>query len=386
MALGLLAVAALALVVRALATSGSAALYTRSDSRVAAALEAGATAAATVGAGATCLAILVSSGGLGVIAVPLLVLAPAAVLVADLLPRSLAQAHVPVLPAELSAIGGRVLGYVCAPLRALEGGIARLVGGTEGGLVPTAAQVLSDLLRLDRPDAETPVASPQVIRRILQFRETRVRDVMVPLVHIYAVRHDAPIEEAINLVVREKLSRIPVFQQRMYDIVGIVHSFDLVGETRLTLPVERIMRPPLYVVETKLAHQQLRLMQRRGINMAVVVDEYGGTVGIVTIEDLLEEIVGEIEDEYDQREVLYQALPDGAVQVEGAMKIGRLNELFPWELPDGEYETIAGLVVTHLGRIPRPGARLKLANLTVEVTVADARAVRRVIVRPRPAG
>jgi putative hemolysin len=127
-------------------------------------------------------------------------------------------------------------------------------------------------------------------------------------------------------------------------------------------------------------------MQRRGINMAVVVDEYGGTVGIVTIEDLLEQIVGEIEDEYDQGEILYQTLPDGAVQVEGAMKITRLNELFPWELPDGDYETIAGLVVTHLGRIPRVGARLKLANLTVEVTAADARAVRRVIVRPRPAG
>lgn len=386
MAVALLAIAMLALVVRALAASGSAALCAPADSRRAAALEGAATAGAALGAGATCLAILAFSGRVGIVAVLLLALAPVVVLVGDLLPRSLAQARVPVLPPRLSAFVLSVLGFVGTPLRLLESGVARLAGGRGERAVPTVGQVLSELLHFDRPDADTPVGSPQVIRRILQFRETRVRDVMVPLVHIYAVRNDAPVEEVINLVVREKLSRVPVFQQRMYDIVGIVHSFDLVGETRLSLPVERIMRPPLYVAETKLAHQQLRMMQRRGVNMAVVVDEYGGSVGIVTIEDLLEQIVGEIEDEYDQGEILHKTLADGAVQVEGAMKIARLNELFPWDLPDGDYETIAGLVVTHLGRIPRVGARLKLANLTVEVTDADARAVRRVIVRPRPAG
>ena len=157
-----------------------------------------------------------------------------------------------------------------------------------------------------------------MIQRIFQFQETRVYEVMVPLIHIYAVRDDAPIEEAVTSAAREKVSRLPVFQQRMYNIIGIVHAFDLLGETSLHDPVHTIMRPPLYVPENRLAHQQLRLMQRRGINMAVVVDEHGGTVGIVTVEDLLEEIVGEIEDEYDEREVLYETLEDGAVQVEGA--------------------------------------------------------------------
>ena len=127
-------------------------------------------------------------------------------------------------------------------------------------------------------------------------------------------------------------------------------------------------------------------MQRRGINMAVVVDEHGGTVGIVTVEDLLEEIVGEIEDEYDEREILFEPLADGSVRVEGAMEIDRLNEIFPWRLPAGDYETIAGLVVTQLGRVPRPGVRVKLAHVTIEVTRADARAVRQVIVHPIAAG
>jgi len=381
MALTLLGLAALALVLRAIAAGGSAALYAPLAPRTAASLEAGATTAAIVAAGALGLALLVATGGASAAAV--LVLAPAALLGADLLPRSLAQARIQVLPTRVRAFAHRFLAVACAPLRVLEMSAARLAGAAPDHTIPAVGQVLSDLLQRDRPGEEVQLSSPQVIRRIFEFRETRVREVMVPLVHIYAIRDDAPIEEAISMVVREKVSRLPVFHQRMYNIVGIVHSFDLLGEMRLTEPVASIMRPPLYVPENKLAHQQLRLMQRRGLNMAVVVDEHGGAVGIVTVEDLLEEIVGEIEDEYDQREVLYETLPDGRVRVEGGMEVDRLNEIFPWRLPSGDYETIAGLVITHLGRIPRAGERLRLSNLAIEVSRADARAVREVIVCPR---
>ena len=380
MALTLLGLAALALVLRAIAAGGSAALYAPLAPRTAASLEAGATTAAIVAAGALGLALLVATGGASAAAV--LVLAPAALLGADLLPRSLAQARIQVLPTRVRAFAHRFLAVACAPLRVLEMSAARLAGAAPDHTIPAVGQVLSDLLQRDRPGEEVQLSSPQVIRRIFEFRETRVREVMVPLVHIYAIRDDAPIEEAISMVVREKVSRLPVFHQRMYNIVGIVHSFDLLGEMRLTEPVASIMRPPLYVPENKLAHQQLRLMQRRGLNMAVVVDEHGGAVGIVTVEDLLEEIVGEIEDEYDQREVLYETLPDGRVRVEGGMEVDRLNEIFPWRLPSGDYETIAGLVITHLGRIPRAGERLRLSNLAIEVSRADARAVREVIVCP----
>jgi CBS domain containing-hemolysin-like protein len=220
-----------------------------------------------------------------------------------------------------------------------------------------------------------------VIHRIFDFRETRVREVMVPLIHIYAVRDDARLEEVIGWIRREKVSRVPVFHERMYNIVGIVHSLDVLGAAP-DQPVASVMRPPFYVPENKLAQQQLRLMQRRGLNMAVVVDEHGGAVGIVTVEDLLEEIVGEIEDEYDQREVLYETLADGAVRVQGGMEIARLNEIFPWRLPTGDYETIAGLAITHLARIPRAGQRLRLPTVTIEVSRADERAVREVVVRP----
>ena len=382
----LLALAGVLLALRALAAGGSAALYAPLAPRTAASLEAGATAAAVLSAGATTLALLASTGGMRVTAVLLLLWAPVAVLLTDLLPRALAQARHDVLPARVRGFAHRTLAAACVPLRMLERGAARLAGSREEHTLPAVGQVLSELLGRDRPGEEATLSSPHVIRRIFEFHETRIRDVMVPLIHTYAVRDDASVEEAINLVVQEKLSRLPVFRQRMYNIVGIVHSFDLLGDLRPDLPVASVMRAPLYVSENKLAHEQLRLMQRRGTNMAVVVDEHGGTVGIVTVEDLLEEIVGEIEDEYDQREVLYEALPDGAVRVEGPMKVARLNELFSWQLPAGDYETVAGLVVTHLGRIPRAGARLRLPNLTLEVTRADARAVRQVIVRPAAPG
>jgi putative hemolysin len=381
-----LALALVALGLRAIAAGGSAALYAPLAPRTAASLEAGAAVAAVVAAGATGIALLISTGGMSVVAIPILVLAPVAVLAADLLPRALAQAHRRVLPVRLRTFAHRTLAFACTPLRWIEFAAARLTGGAGDHPVPALGQVLSDLLRRERPGEETALSSPQVIRRIFQFRETRVRDVMIPLIHIYAIRDDAPIEEAVALAAREKVSRVPVFQQRMYNILGVVHAFDLLGETRLSEPVHTIMRPPLYVPENRLAHQQLRLMQRRGINMAVVVDEHGGTVGIVTVEDLLEEIVGEIEDEYDEREILFEPLADGSVRIEGAMEIDRLNEIFPWRLPAGDYETIAGLVVTQLGRVPRPGVRVKLARVTIEVTRADARAVRQVIVHPIAAG
>jgi magnesium and cobalt exporter, CNNM family len=386
MAVVFLAIALVALGLRAIAAGGSAALYAPLAPRTAASLEAGAAVAAVIAAGATGIALLISTGGMSVVAVPVLVLAPVAVLAADLLPRALAQAQRRVLPTSIRMFAHRTLAVACTPLRWLEAAAARVTGGAGGHPVPALGQVLSDLLRRERPGEETVLSSPQVIRRIFQFRETRVHEVMIPLIHIYAVRDDAPIEEVLALAAREKVSRVPVFQQRMYNIIGVVHAFDLLGETRLHAPVRTIMRPPLYVPENRLAHQQLRLMQRRGINMAVVVDEHGGTIGIVTVEDLLEEIVGEIEDEYDEREILFEPLADGTVRVEGAMEIDRLNEIFSWRLPAGDYETIAGLVVTQLGRVPRQGVRVKLARVTIEVTRADARAVRQVIVHPIAAG
>ena len=379
MAIALLTVAAVLLALRAVAAGGSAAVYAPFAPRTAASLEAGAAVAGVGAAGAASLALLLAAGRPALLIV--LLAAPLFVLVFDLLPRALAQADVAILPPRVRTFAHHFLAGACTPFRLVERATAWLAGGPRDHLVPAAGQILSDLLHRERATDDPLLSSGQVIHRIFDFRETRVREVMVPLINIYAVRDDARLEEVIGWIQREKVSRVPVFHERMYNIVGIVHSLDVLGASP-DQPVTSVMRPPLYVPENKLAQHQLRLMQRRGLNMAVVVDEHGGAVGIVTVEDLLEEIVGEIEDEYDQREVLHETLDDGAVRVQGGMEVARLNEIFPWRLPTGDYETIAGLVITHLERIPRAGQRLRLPTVTIEVTRADERAVREVIVRP----
>ena len=342
---------------RAIAAGGSAALYAPLAPRTAASLEAGAAAAAVVAAGATGLALFVSTGGMSVVAVPLLVLAPVAVLAADLLPRALAQAQRQVLPTVIRTFAHSTLAVACAPLRLLEATAARLTGGKGDHPVPALGQVLSDLLRRERPGEETTLSSPQVIQRIFQFQETRVYEVMVPLIHIYAVRDDAPIEEAVTSAAREKLSRVPVFQQRMYNIIGIVHAFDLLGETRLAEPcapscVRRSTCPRIASRISSSASCSGGASTWRSWSTSTAAPSASSPSRTCSRRSSARSRTSTT-----SARCSIETLADGAVQVEGGMEIERLNELFPWRLPAGDYETIAGLVVTQLGRIPRAGVR-----------------------------
>jgi CBS domain containing-hemolysin-like protein len=161
-----------------------------------------------------------------------------------------------------------------------------------------------------------------------------------------------------------------------------VHVFDLLEAPDLSRPVTEVMRPVSYFSEATPLDEILVAMQRTGENLAVVVDEYGGASGILTIEDLLEEIVGEIEDEYDAGEQLAFAVNSRTLKAPGTAPISELNERFGLNLPEGdEYATIAGLVVERLGHISKPGEQLKVGDLTITVTRADARAVREVLIR-----
>jgi CBS domain containing-hemolysin-like protein len=257
-----------------------------------------------------------------------------------------------------------------------------------------------------------------MLLRLLRFGGLSVEDVMVPRADIIAIDQDATVAELVSLFKEAEVSRIPVYHETLDDPRGMVHVKDLLRYVSTSTPaseqdrgpppsegketsvaVKRVdgdlakpiraaglLRPVLNVPPSMPAVNLLIRMQTTRHHLALVVDEYGGTDGLVTIEDLVEQVVGEIEDEYDVREVLYEQLQDGDVRVEGGMEIVRLNEIFPWRLPEGDYETVAGLVVTRLGRIPRAGVRVRLPNVTIEVTRADARAVREVIVRPTAPG
>jgi CBS domain containing-hemolysin-like protein len=197
-----------------------------------------------------------------------------------------------------------------------------------------------------------------LIHSIIDFGDTVVREVMVPRPDMVAVESTARVSDVIEIAIAAGYSRIPVFGQGIDDIVGVVFIKDLMRaerEEREERPVSEIMRDAHFVPETKKVSSLMREMQTRKFHQAIVVDEYGGTAGLVTLEDLIEELVGEIEDEYDVEESPVEKLPDGGVRVNARMPIDEVNELLGAELPEGDWDTVGGLVYSLLGHVPIEG-------------------------------
>ncbi|HUH02356.1 MAG TPA: hemolysin family protein, partial [Kofleriaceae bacterium] len=206
-------------------------------------------------------------------------------------------------------------------------------------------------------------------------------EVMVPLSEVTALDETTTIGEAALEVADKQHSRMPVYRSRVDDIVGVLHVFDLLqaGPLAKGKSVAEIARPATYVPENKPAAQLLVELQRSGDHIAVVVDEYGGAVGIVTVEDILEEIVGEIEDEYDEQPSPIRQERPGVWRLEARTSVERVNTELGLELPFSEdYETLAGLLLERFKRIPEPGESLAMGNVTIRVISASDRAVEEV--------
>ncbi|HUY18508.1 MAG TPA: hemolysin family protein [Candidatus Binataceae bacterium] len=319
------------------------------------------------------------------------ILAPITLLLGESLPK-LIVLRAPLGFAAFAARPLMLAATALAPLLKFETMLSRwlrrLAGvAPEVGSVFLTREDLALLLRREGngrgPDADAILpAEQQMISRIFRFTHSEARKAMVPLVRIEAVPDDASLASAAEVARREGFSRLPVFHGRIFDLIGVVHVFDLLEAPNLSRPVSEAMRPVSYFSESTPLDEILVAMQRTGENLAVVVDEYGGASGILTIEDLLEEIVGEIEDEYDAGEELASVVNSRTLKMLGRAPITELNDHFALNLPEGdEYATIAGLVVERLGHIPKPGEQLKVGELTITVTRADARAVREVIIR-----
>ncbi|MCM8827966.1 MAG: hemolysin family protein [Candidatus Omnitrophica bacterium] len=199
----------------------------------------------------------------------------------------------------------------------------------------------------------------QMIHSIFELGDKMVSEVMIPRVNIVAVDVDATIKEILSLVVREGYSRYPVYSGNFDTIEGIVYLKDIIakGYDRGDLVAKNIMRKAYFVPETKKINELMKELQTQQIQMAIVVDEYGGTAGLVTMEDLVEEIVGEISDEYKHETGDCQLLSDGSHLVKGSMEIEKANEKLDLGIPKGEFETVAGFIMEHLGKLPRKGEK-----------------------------
>jgi putative hemolysin len=240
------------------------------------------------------------------------------------------------------------------------------------------------LVRLTDRSSTLGVDERRMIRRIFGFSDTRVHEAMIPLVEVVALGDSSTVEELIQAIRQHGFSRIPIFQDNIHNIVGWVNALDVLSMPPEERSFRHLIRPAYYVPETRRIGDLLRDVQQKGIPLAVVVDEYGGSVGIVTIEDMLEEIVGEIEDEYDARERHYEVLPDGSLRIDARMEIDAINEILGLHLPTGDYATLAGFILAQLERIPQRGELLLHDGLMLEIEEATNRNVERVHIVPRP--
>ncbi len=319
------------------------------------------------------------------------ILTPLALLAGEALPKLVALRR----PLDLARLAARpltMLSAVLAPLLIAETALSRVLRRLTG-VPPEAESVFmsrEDLRLLLERRAPTSAASlkadailpieRQMISRIFRFAQADARKAMVPLVRVVGVNEEASLAAAVEIVRREGFSRLPVFRRRITDIVGVIHVFDLLEAPDLTRPVSDVMRPVSYFPESMPLDEVLLALQRTGENLAVIVDEYGGAAGILTIEDLLEEIVGDIEDEYRSSESLVRIVNRRTIKVAGRAPVADLNQRFGLKLPEGdEYASIGGLVVERLGHIPKPGEQVEAGDAIITVLRSDTRAVREVM-------
>jgi CBS domain containing-hemolysin-like protein len=309
---------------------------------------------------------------------------------AELVPKTLALANAErfaialSLPVEFLA---RALSPIIRMLTGITAWIARLFGAT----VTNEAQITAEELRLivERGGEQGVLEAEeeQMINAVIELGDRRVHEVMVPRIAMAAMPASATFDEAIEAVVEHGHSRIPVYEDSVDEILGILYAKDLLPFLRASAgprpDIRELLRTPVYIPESMTVDDLLHEFQRRKVHIAIVLDEYGGTAGLVTIEDLLEEIVGEIQDEYDVEEPMVVRLSDDQARVDGRASVDDLGDLFDTNLgleDEDEYDTVGGLIYHRIGGVPSPGDQVQVDGLTLTVESTDGRRVGKVLV------
>lgn len=254
--------------------------------------------------------------------------------------------------------------------------LASLFGGTKADLkVPfISKEELKLLMRMTTEKGDVKPSERKMINHLLTFTETEAQDIMLPLIDVAALSDKTFVKEAIQQFVQTKHRRLPIYSDRIDKIIGILNSFDILDENG-NKKIKPFIRAAFYIPPTMSISVLLEQLQSTGNNMAIVVDEFGGAEGIITIEDILEEVVGEIEDEYDKVKPLYQIQKEGSIIINGRMEVDDINERFELDIPEGDYESIGGFIINTLKKIPRPGESIKLPKVILTVQKATSRVV-----------
>ena len=332
-----------------------------------------------------------------------LLIALAAIIVGELVPKTLALTFAD----RFAIFVARPIGWFDRALRPIvwfvstvSNVLVRALGGKDrpqAGYLST--EELKMLVETGSEQGGIEEDEKEMIHGVIELAETKVHQVMVPRIGIRAVEVSDPVDEVLEMIVKAGHSRVPVYQENLDNIVGILYAKDLLpylmpgAAPASQIDIRAIARPATYVSETKPVDELLHEMRVNKRHIAIVVDEYGGTAGLITMEDVVEEIVGEIQDEYDSEESLVEALEDNAniaYRLDGRVSMDDLRDLF--ELPDteeedeDEYDTVGGFIVHRVGRIPLPGAVVQFRDVTLRVEAAEPRRIAKVIAtRPRQA-
>ena len=222
----------------------------------------------------------------------------------------------------------------------------------------------------------------ELIETMVEFSDTRAGEIMTPRPQICALPIDATVKQARDLIIENRYSRLPVFRETVDNIEGVIYVRDLLNawaEGKEDQKITSLLRPVLFVPETKTAPELLKSMQANHMQIAIVIDEYGGVAGVITIEDIVEEIVGEIEDEDIESEEVVEIFEggDGVYEVIGSTEIDKIERLFDIDLEDDEFNTIAGLVTSETGYVPATGEEIRLHGLKIEIIEADEKRISR---------
>ena len=338
----------------------------------------------------TGISFLVSSAeGLALIIVTLL-LALFTIVFGELVPKSLALAHTERFALGLSGFVDfllRILGPIVSALAAVTNSVSRALGAGEQSQGVMSTEELSLLVERGGEQGILEAEEEQMIQAVIELGDQRIHEVMVPRIAMVTLAASATMEEAIDKVIDEGHSRIPVYEETIDEIIGILYAKDLLPilkrPTAERPALRSLLRPPVFVPESMSVDDLLHEFQRRKVHLAIVLDEYGGTAGLVTIEDLLEEIVGEIQDEYDEEEPLVVRLSDDEARIDGRAAIDDLTDLFDVEIgleDEDEYDTVGGLIYHRIGGVPKPGDQVLVDGLTLTVETTDGRRVGKVLV------
>ncbi len=313
----------------------------------------------------------------------------------ELVPKTIALGH----PERVALVTARpidLLARLLAPIVGFLTWCTRSLTGPLGVKVTREAQMTADELRLiierGGEDGILEAEEEQMINAVIELGQRRLHEVMIPRIDMVAVPVGATFDELVDTIIAEGHSRIPVYEESVDEVVGILYAKDLLRV--LQLPPEArpalrtLLRPPVFVPESMSIDDLLHEFQRRKVHMAIALDEYGGTAGLATIEDLLEEIVGEIQDEYDTEEPMVVRLSPDEARIDGRADVGDLAETFDLDIEledEDEYDTVGGLIYHRIGGVPQPGDEVQVGGLTLTVESVDGRRVDKVLVVRRAA-